>query len=165
LFAVCAALAYGTSPTMTRTALQAAGPSGAIMGGLIAYGAATCVVVGMLFCSAALRRNLMALNSESTPWFLYSGVFVAMAQGFLYSAVSVAPIMVVIPLLQLSLVFRLFFSAWLNREHEMVGARVIVGSLIALAGALAVAVDTATILRAVAPALPRGLAGLLAWRI
>jgi len=165
LFAVCAALAYGTSPIMTRMALQSTGPSAAVIGGLIAYGAATCVVVGMILFSAALRRNLMLLNSESAPWFICSGVFVAMAQGFLYSAVSVAPIMVVMPLLQLSLVFRLFFSAWLNPEHEIFGSRVIVGSLISLAGASAVAIDTATILHALAFALPQELRGVLAWRI
>ena len=93
LFAVFAALAYGTTPIMTRTALQSAGPSGAIIGGLIAYGAATVVVVIMLLSSAVLRRNLMLLKQESVRWFVYSGVLVAVAQGFLYSAVSVAPIM------------------------------------------------------------------------
>jgi drug/metabolite transporter (DMT)-like permease len=148
LFAVFAALAYGTTPIMTRTALQSAGPSGAIIGGLIAYSAATVVVAIMLLSSAPLRRNLMALKRESVRWFVYSGVFVAVAQGFLYSAVSVAPIMLVMPLLQLSLVFRLFFSAWLNPEHEVFGARVIVGCVISLAGASTVAIDTEIILHA-----------------
>jgi hypothetical protein len=73
--------------------------------------------------------------------------------------------MVVMPLLQLSLVFRLFFSAWLNPEHEIFGWRVIVGSLISLAGASAVAIDTATILHALAFALPQEFRGVLAWRI
>jgi len=58
LFALFAALAYGTSPIMTRTALQSAGSSGAITGGLIAHGAATAVVVSMLLLSAILRGNI-----------------------------------------------------------------------------------------------------------
>ena len=163
LFAVFAALAYGTTPIMTRTALQSAGPAGAIIGGLIAYGAATVVVVIMLLSSAVLRRNLMLLKRESVRWFVYSGVFVAVAQGFLYSAVSVAPIMLVMPLLQLSLVFRLFFSAWLNPEHEVFGPRVIVGCIISLAGASTVAIDTDIILHALA--IPHEVARALAWRI
>jgi uncharacterized membrane protein len=163
LFAVFAALAYGTTPIMTRTALQSAGPSGAIIGGLIAYGAATIVVVTMLLFSSGLRSNLRMLKRENVRWFAYSGVFVAVAQGFLYSAVSVAPIMLVMPLLQLSLVFRLFFSAWLNPEHEIFGPRVIVGSFISLAGASAVAIDTEIILDVLA--VPRELARALAWRI
>jgi len=163
LFAVFAALAYGTTPIMTRTALQSAGPSGAIIGGLIAYSAATVVVVVMLLSSAGLRRNLMLLKRESMRWFVYSGVFVAVAQGFLYSAVSVAPIMLVMPLLQLSLVFRLFFSAWLNPEHEVFGVRVIVGCIVSLAGASTVAIDTEIILHALA--IPHEVARALAWRI
>src|SRR5262245_11106508 len=92
LFAVFAALAYGSPPIRTRPALQSAGPSGAIIGGLIAYGAATIVVVIMLLFSAALRSNLRMLKRENVRCFAYSGVFVAVPQGFLYSAVSVAPI-------------------------------------------------------------------------
>ena len=93
---------------------------------------------------------------------MYSGVFMAMAQGFLYSAVAVAPIMVVMPLLQPSLVCRLFLAAWLNRDHEMFGPRVIVGSAIWFAGASAVAVDTEIILNALA--LTDEVARALAWQ-
>lgn len=142
LFALLAALAYGTSPIMTRTALQSAGPSSAILGGLIAYAAATAVVAMMLLLSTSLRRNVMSMKRGNLGWFVFSGVFVALAQGFLYAAVSVAPIMVVIPLLQLSLVFRFFFSMWLNPEHEVFGAKVVIGSVISILGACVVAIDT-----------------------
>ncbi|HUC45092.1 MAG TPA: hypothetical protein VMR94_00955 [Hyphomicrobiaceae bacterium] len=91
--------------------------------------------------STTLRRNLMLLRRDNVPWFVYSGAFVAMAQGFLYSAVAVAPIMIVMPLLRSSLVFRLLLAAWLNPEHEIFGPSVIVGCAISLAGASAVAVE------------------------
>lgn len=159
LFALLAALAYGTSPIMSRTALQSSGPSSAIWGGLIAYGAATAAVAIMLLLSPSLRRNVMSLHRDNVRWFVYSGVAVALAQGFLYAAVSVAPIMVVIPLLQLSLVFRLFLSMWLNPEHEVFGARVIIGSAISMMGACAVAVDSDLILSALGA--PDALAQLL----
>jgi hypothetical protein len=88
LFAQFAALAYGTSPIMTRMALKSVGPTGAITGGLIAYGAATVAVVSLLAFSATLRRHIMLLRRDNIPWFVYCGVIVAMAQGLLYSAVS-----------------------------------------------------------------------------
>src|SRR4051812_14992130 len=44
LFASLAAIAYGTSPVMARFALEHTGPSTGILGGLIAYVAATAVV-------------------------------------------------------------------------------------------------------------------------
>jgi len=77
----------------------------------------------------------------------------------MYAALAVAPIMIVIPLLQLSLVFRLFFSAWVNPHHEIFGIKVIVGTVISMVGACAVAVDTDLILAALR--VPSTLAQML----
>src|SRR5438067_2447860 len=104
-----AAVAYGTSPIMARSALEHRAPASGILAGLIAYGAATAVVAVALLWPP-LRQNVTALKRENVLWFVNSGVFVALAQGLFYAAVAVAPIMVVMPLLQLSLVFRLSFS-------------------------------------------------------
>src|SRR5262249_15668479 len=60
----------------------------------------------------------------------------------------VAPITVVIPLLQLSLVFRLFLSAWVNPHHEVFGLKIVFGTVISMVGACAVAVDSDFILAA-----------------
>src|SRR5215470_18344364 len=148
LFASVAALAYGTGPFMARIALQFSGPLSAISGGLISYGASTAVVATMVLLSPSLRRNVTSVKWENIRWFVYSGVAVAAAHGFMYAALAVAPIMIVIPLLQLSLVFRLFFSAWVNSHHEIFGLKVILGTVISMVGACAVAVDTDFILAA-----------------
>jgi uncharacterized membrane protein len=163
LFAFLAALAYGTAPVMTRVALQSGGPASAIFGGVVAYGSATAVIVTMLLLSRALRANVAAVQRDNVRWFVYSGVFVAVAQGFMYAAVSVAPIMVVIPLLQSTLIFRLFFGKWLNPEHEVFGSRVIIGSVVSILGACAVAIDTAIVVDLLH--IPQGLANLLQWQI
>jgi uncharacterized membrane protein len=146
LFALLAALAYGTGPFMARIALQFSGPSSAIPGGLIAYGASTAAVATMVLLSPKLRRNVTSVKWENMRWFVYSGVAVAAAQGFMYAALAVAPIMVVIPLLQLSLVCRLFFSTWVNPHYEVFGIKIILGTIISMMGACAVAVDTDLIL-------------------
>jgi len=159
LYALVAALAYGTGPFMARVALQFSGPSSAISGGLIAYGASTAAVATMILLSPSLRRNVTSVNWENIRWFAYSGVAVAAAQGFMYAALAVAPIMVVIPLLQLSLVFRLLFSAWVNPHHEVFGAKVILGTVISMVGACAVAVDTNLLLAALR--VPETLAQVL----
>ena len=163
LFALLAAFAYGTTPIMVRTALRHAGPSSAILGGVISYGAATAAIVLMLLFWTPLRRNVMALRRDNIPWFLYSGVFVAMAQGFLYSAVAVAPIMFVMPLMQLALVFRIIFAMWLNPEHEVFGWKVIAGSAISILGACTVSIDTDIILHALG--VEGAPAQLLRWQI
>jgi uncharacterized membrane protein len=148
LFALLAALAYGTGPFMARIALQFAGPSSAISGGLVSYGASTAAVAAMVLLSPSLRLNVASVKWENIRWFVYSGVAVAAAHGFMYAALAVAPIMVVIPLLQASLVFRLFFSAWINPDHEIFGIKVIVGTAISMVGACAVAIDTDFVLAA-----------------
>jgi len=157
-FASIAALMYGTSPIIVRQALQDVGPLSGIAGGTIAYAAATVAVTLGLFIPS-LRRNVLQVSGENARWFMYSGIFVAAAQGFLYSALAVAPIMLVAPLSQLALVFRFLFALLLNPHHELFGAMVVIGSIVSIAGACAVSIDTDLILAALP--LPPALATAL----
>ena len=157
-FALIAALAYGTSPIIVRQALQDIGALSGLAGGAVAYAAATvAVTIGLVIPS--LRRNVMSVTGENARWFVYSGIFVAAAHGFLYSALAVAPIMLVAPLLQLSLVFRFLFSITLNPHHEVFGIVVILGTVVSIIGACAIAIDTQLILQALA--IPKSLAAYL----
>ena len=158
LFASIAALMYGTTPIIVRQALLDVGPLSGLAGGSIAYAAATVAVTLGLFIPS-LRRNVMQVRGDNARWFVYSGIFVAAAQGFLYSALAVAPIMLVTPLLQLSLVFRFLFALLLNPQHELFGAMVVFGSIVSIVGAGAVSIDTDLILGTLA--LPQALAGRL----
>jgi drug/metabolite transporter (DMT)-like permease len=162
LFASLAAIAYGTSPIMARFALESTGVVGGILGGLIAYCAAT-AVLGLALIWPRLRREVTAIKRENVRWFAYSGVFVAMAQGFFFSAVAVAPIMLVSPLLQFSLLFRLLFSRMLNPDHEIFGWVVVTGVAASILGSLVVSADTDTILRFLS--LPDWFAAALRWRV
>jgi drug/metabolite transporter (DMT)-like permease len=161
-FATLAALAYGTSPIMARTALAHTDPLAGILGGLIAYGAATAAML-LFLVSPMLRRNLRALHRENLRWFIYSGVFVALAQGLFYSALAIAPIMLVAPLMQLSLIFRFGFATTLTPHHEVFGWHVIIGSALSILGAGAVSVDTNLVLHALH--LPASIDAFLGWRI
>jgi drug/metabolite transporter (DMT)-like permease len=160
LFASLAALAYGTSPIMARFALENSGVGNGILGGLVAYGAAT-AVLAMAMLWPPLRRDASAVKRENVRWFTYSGVLVAMAQGFFFSAVAVAPILVVSPLLQFSLLFRLLFSRLFNPDHEIFGWLVVAGVATSILGSLAVSADTDSVLRFLP--LPAFLAAALRW--
>ena len=61
MFASLAALGYGTSPIMARFALEHTGPSTGILGGLIAYVAAT-AVVALALLWPPVRRNVAAIK-------------------------------------------------------------------------------------------------------
>jgi drug/metabolite transporter (DMT)-like permease len=162
IFATLAAVAYGTTPIMARFALEHTGPATGILGGLIAYVAAT-AVTALALLSPPIRRNVVALNRGNARWFALSGVFVAAAQGFFFAAVAVAPVMLVMPLLQLSLAFRMLFSTWLNPSHEVVGPLVLTGVIISVAGALMVSIDTGLIVHALK--VPEAIAHALLWRV
>jgi drug/metabolite transporter (DMT)-like permease len=163
VFASLAALCYGSSPIMARFALAHTGPSTGIMGGLISYVAATLAVALFVLCSPTLQRNIRSLKRDNAKWFAYSGVLVAAAQGFFFCALAVAPVLLVMPLLQLSLAFRMLFSSWLSPHHEVYGGAVVAGAVISIAGAMLVCIDTGLIVHALA--LPEALARALLWRV
>jgi drug/metabolite transporter (DMT)-like permease len=162
LFAALAAVSYGSTPVMARFALEGTGPATGILGGLISYAAATAVAV-LALVLPAIRTNVFAITPSNARWFAASGVFVAAAQAFFFMGVAVAPVMLVMPLLQFSLVFRMLFSTWLNPTHEIVGPLVLAGVAISVAGALTVSIETGLIVDALG--LPEPLARVLLWRV
>jgi drug/metabolite transporter (DMT)-like permease len=141
LFSSCAAIAYGISPLMVRVAFDNAPEASVLAGGVIAYAAAT-VVFSFLLLRPAVRRDIQGLQRENVPWFLCAAVLVTASQGFVYASLAVAPLLVVTPILQLSLVFRVFLSWLINREFEVLDASVIVGSAAAIIGSILVSLNT-----------------------
>ena len=71
--------------------------------------------------------------------------------------------MVVTPILQLSLVFRLFLSQWINREYEVMNTAVFIGAFTAVAGSILVSLDTDNL--TTLPGLPPSLADFLRYRL
>lgn len=139
-FAVLSALGFGLSPVMISIAIGGAGAGVSLAAGLVSYGAATLVLAPFLLRSK-MASSLRSLAPEPAKWFVISGLSVSISQMFRYMALSVAPVLVVAPILRLSLVFRLLFSRMMNREHEVFGGRMITGTAISLIGALALTVS------------------------
>jgi uncharacterized membrane protein len=90
-------------------------------------------------------------------------VLVAVSQAFVYASLAVAPLMVVTPILQLSLVFRLFLSQLINRDYEVMNAAVLVGAFTAVLGSILVSLDTDEL--AIWLDLPLSLADFLRYRL
>ena len=142
---ICA-LGYGASPLFISLGLGEAGTlADSAAGVLVSYVAAS-LVVGVLVMAAGGRSYMSGLGRSSMGWFVLSAVFVALSQLFRYLALAVAPIAVVVPIQRLSVVFRLIFNAIINREHEVFDRWVVVSILIAVLGAIALVMDTQTLL-------------------
>lgn len=139
-FALLSATGQGVSPTLVRLALE--GHHGVSMaGGFISYLAAT-LFFGFFLIPKGRVNHIASMDRRVLPWFLNSGFFAFMAQMFRYLALSIAPVSVVTPIQRLSLVFRTVFSTMLSRDHEVLDARVIVGIVVSLVGAFALAAST-----------------------
>ena len=94
----------------------------------------------LFFCSC--RSDRVYALSIATAQHGGSCALVAASHGFVYAALAVAPLMVVVPILQLSLIFRIFLSQLLNRQYEVMNAAVIIGSIVAVIGSIGVSMNT-----------------------
>lgn len=155
---VCA-LGYGISPLLIALAL---GPGGTIAdsvaGVTVSYIVAS-VVVLIWVAMAGGMKYMNGIGGAATGWFLASTLFVALSQMFRYMALAVAPVSVVVPIQRLSVVFRLIFGYFINRDSEVFDKLVVFGILLSVLGAVALSIDTAVARDWLA--LPQGLAGLL----
>jgi drug/metabolite transporter (DMT)-like permease len=140
-FALGAAACYGASPLMAREAFLNAPGAGTAAGGCLAYAGAT-LFFSLFMLTPASWRDVMGTSRENLSWFLAAAVLVAISQAFVYASLAVAPLMVVTPILQLSLVFRLILSQSINPEHEVMNLAVIIGAFTAVLGSLLVSLDT-----------------------
>src|SRR6516165_3311740 len=125
------ATGYGLSPILVRIGLEGKGLAVSVAGNLVASLAAVVAV----FLLPRLRHAL-AVGREPAKWFTLSGILVAISQLFLYMAMSIAPVTVVSPINRLSILFRLYFSRLLNPKHEVFGGKVVLGTVVSLAGAV-----------------------------
>jgi uncharacterized membrane protein len=141
IFALAAAMCYGSSPLMARQAFLEAPGASTAAGGCLAYTAAT-LFFSLILLKPGSCADIKCMKRENLPWFLSSAVLVAVSQAFVYASLAIAPLMVVTPILQLSLVFRLFLSQLINRDYEVMNTAVIFGAFTAVLGSILVSLDT-----------------------
>lgn len=160
LFAFAAAACYGSSPLMARQAFLHAPGASTVAGGCLAYAAAT-LVFSLALLKPGSWRDIKATKPENLPWFLAAAVLVAISQALVYASLAIAPLMVVTPILQLSLVFRLFLSQLINRDYEVMNASVFVGAFTAVLGSFLVSLNTDQLTMV----LPTAIAEFLRYRL
>ena len=162
IFGLAAAMCYGSSPLMARQAFLEAPGASTAAAGCLAYTAAT-LLFSLILLKPGAWRDIRRMRRENLPWFLSSAVLVAISQAFVYASLAVAPLMVVTPILQLSLVFRLFLSQLINRDYEVMNTAVVIGAFTAVLGSILVALDTDEL--TTLPGLAPSLADLLRYRL
>lgn len=160
LYALLSTIGFGISPILINLAFDQKSIGLGLAGGFVSYLAAT-VVIAVPLMLPAEWRSFKTIDRESAKWFVISGISVCFSQMFRYMALAIAPVSVVTPIGRLSLVFRLYFAMWLNPKHEVFGGRIIAGTFISLAGAIALSVSTEAVLDALP--LPAAVVSVLSW--
>jgi uncharacterized membrane protein len=126
---------------MARQAFLHAPGASTVAGGCLAYAAAT-LVFSLALLKPGSWRDIKATKPENLPWFTAAAVLVAISQALVYASLAIAPLMVVTPILQLSLVFRLFLSQLINRDYEVMNASLFIGAFTAVLGSILVSLNT-----------------------
>jgi uncharacterized membrane protein len=160
IFALLAAVAYGTSPVLVRFALEKSSWQASIAGGLVSYAAATVVTIGFVLL-AGQAKHVRNMSTDTIRWFCWAGVFVGVSQMLRYMALSLAPVSVVSPIQRLSLIFRLVFSYMFNRQYEVFNSRMVLGTCVSILGAVLLSISIDDV-RSLLP-IPDTLAPIFTW--
>lgn len=133
-----AAVCIGIEPIFVSIGL--AEGTAILPGILVMAGAATVGFVGFLAWAGSLRR--IPLRRRSTAWYVAGGVATTVAFVAYFAALSVAPVVVVMPLLQLTPLLVVVLSLlFLPRRLERVTWRVGVSAAVVVIGATVVSIS------------------------
>ena len=158
-FAFLACFGWGSSPVLVRAGLD--GPGQALAGGVVSYAAAT-VVITLLMLVPGPRRDLASMTARNLRWFSGTSIMTAVSQMLLYLAMAIAPVIVVQPLLRFQTLASTIAGWYLNRQHESFDRGVLWAIGVSMIGAVLLALDGQTLMRALD--LPAWLAPALTWR-
>ena len=132
-FGLSAAVLWGAGPVLMRAGLDDNGLG--IFGGMVAYGTAAAVLsLGLLIPGQA--SGVLTLDKSTRGWFLFGAFNSFLANVFRFTALALAPVSIVIPLMRSSVVFTVGFNWLLNRELESFDVRVIGGIGVSMGGAV-----------------------------
>jgi drug/metabolite transporter (DMT)-like permease len=162
LFGLIAAACYGVSPILIRIVVERGTLADSMAAGLVSYCAATAVIALLMLWPGQLR-HVLSIDPVPAKWFVASGMLVTVSQAFLYLALVVAPVSVVMPVLQLHLLFRYLLARLLNPQHEMFGGMMMLATAVSIAGAIALSLDPDFVIANVT--LPGLLVAMLRWRL
>ncbi len=142
LWGTVSAVGYGCSPLFIVYGLGAnATLVDSLAAGLVSYSAAAIIVIAAVVIAGGFAY-MQTLERKARNWFALSGAFVFVSQMLRYMALAVAPVTIVVPIQRLSVVFRVIFSWMINRDHEVITAKVLVSIAISVLGAFALTLST-----------------------
>ena len=160
-FAALSALGYGSSSVLIRGAVVDISFGASLAGGVIAYGAATLVLLPVLLYPR-FTKEVLSMNRVTAKWFTLSGFVVCTSQILRFMALTIAPVAVVAPIQQTTTIWRVIFGWFLNRDYEDFSFWVLAGIGVSLLGAVTLTLSTEFVIANVP--LPDLLISIARWQ-
>jgi drug/metabolite transporter (DMT)-like permease len=132
-FGALAATLWGAGPVLMRAGVEDNGLG--ILGGTVAYLAAT-GVLSLTLLIPGQASGAMKLDKSARKLFFVAGLGSGFANGFRFSALALAPVSVVIPLMRSAVLFTLVLNYAFNRHLESFEPKVLIGIFVSMAGAI-----------------------------
>ena len=132
-FGVLAALFWGAGPVLMRAGVESNGLG--ILGGTVSYLAAT-LVLSLTLLLPGQASGALSLDKSARKLFFVAGLGSGFANGFRFSALALAPVSVVIPLMRATVLFTLVLNFAFNRHLESFEPKVLMGIFISMIGAI-----------------------------
>ena len=141
VFAMGSAFGFGASPVLVRGALVDLDYTAGVAGGVVSYAAAAILIL-IVIASPVRIKHVFSMSKVSVKWFSLSAFFISVSQMLRYMALAVAPVSIVAPIQQTSLIFQVLFSWLINRDHESFSIWVLVAIFSSFIGAVLVSLST-----------------------
>ena len=136
VFGVAAAVLWGVGPVLMRAGLEANGLG--ILAGLVTYAAASVALLLVLAAPGQMARAA-DLDGPAMRWFALSTVNSFVANILRFSALAVAPVTVVVPMIRTFAIFQVAFNFVINRSLESFEPRILIAIALSVMGAVLIA--------------------------
>ena len=140
-FGICSAFGFGASPVFVRAAIGDLDFTLGVAGVTVSYSAAAIIIL-LILLNPTKRQEIMQTSGTSARWYSFSAMLIGISQMLRYTALTIAPVSIVTPIQQTTVVFQVIFSWFINRNHEAFGKWVLLGISSSVIGAIAISLST-----------------------
>ena len=128
------AICYGISPLLVKSGFSNYSLEITILAGFISYISAIFFLILMMTFTRVRIRDIIEMDKRALKWFIITGFMGSSAQLLRYIALGLIPISIVEPIHRTSVIFRVIFGFIINRNHEIINLRVLLGVALSIIG-------------------------------
>ena len=128
------AICYGISPLLVKSGFSNYSLEITILAGFISYISAIFFLILIMTLMRVRIRDIIEMDKSALKWFTITGFMGSSAQLLRYIALGLIPISIVEPIHRTSVIFRVIFGFIINRNHEIINIRVLLGVALSIIG-------------------------------